>query len=299
MHAQATSNCTSTGTVVARYLQGLNIDEPLAMLRSSATSYYEADARGSGFVLANPELKKSITSLSNSSGTVTNTYAYNSFGNLLSSTGSVVNPFRFTARESDSETGLYFYRARYYDPSTGRFLSEDPIGFDGGVNWYTYTNNEPTLFLDPYGTSTQGALQTARDLANWLRGNNRNIIHIEDAATRDLSETPGMQDIRNQFKDKGCNYDRFLCNDYQYTQFRTTDNLTGQVVGSFCVKFVPVGNGKYLVEAQNTFGLASASRYIGGTNRKNPSVVDILRGRGPLMYPSSIWNTRSQVGFAT
>ena len=150
------------------------------MLRSSTTSYYQADGLGS------------ITSLSSSSGSIVNTYIYDSFGNLNSSTGSVVNPFRFTARESDSETGLYFYRARYYDPSTGRFLSEDPIGFDGGVNWYAYTNNEPVLFLDPYGTSTQGALQTARDLARWLRGSKPNIVHIEDAATRDLSETPGM-----------------------------------------------------------------------------------------------------------
>lgn len=152
------------------------------MLRSSATSYYQADGLGS------------ITSLSNSSGTVVQTYNYygsSSFGSH-SSSGSIVSPFRFTGREYDDPIRLYFYRARYYDPSTGRFLSEDPIGFDGGVNWYAYTNNEPVLFLDPYGTSTQGALQTARDLARWLRGSKPNIVHIEDAATRDLSETPGM-----------------------------------------------------------------------------------------------------------
>ena len=122
------------------------------MLRSSATSYYEADARGSGFVLANPELKKSITSLSNSSGSIVNTYSYNSFGSLLSSTGSVVSPFRFTARESDSETGLYFYRARYYDSSSGRFLSEDPIGFRGlDINLYRFVRNRPTAFTDAAG----------------------------------------------------------------------------------------------------------------------------------------------------
>lgn len=129
----------STGTVVARYLQGLNIDEPLAMLRSSATSYYEADGLGS------------ITSLSNSSGSIVNTYSYNSFGSLLSSTGSVVNPFRFTARESDSESGLYFYRARYYDQSTGRFLSEDPSRINGDIDFYRYSYNSPTNYTDPFG----------------------------------------------------------------------------------------------------------------------------------------------------
>jgi YD repeat-containing protein len=87
----------STGTAVARYSQGLNIDEPLAMLRSSATSYYQADGLGS------------LTSLSNTSGALANTYTYDSFGNLTGSTGSLTNSFRYTGREFDTETGLYFY----------------------------------------------------------------------------------------------------------------------------------------------------------------------------------------------
>ncbi len=135
---QRTFGWTSTGSPVARYLHGLNIDEPLAMLRSSVTSYYEADGLGS------------ITSLSNSSGSIANTYLYDSFGNSTASTGSLTNPFQFTAREHD-ESGLYFYRARYYDPSSGRFLSEDPIRFDGGGNFYLYTGNSPLSWYDPFG----------------------------------------------------------------------------------------------------------------------------------------------------
>jgi RHS repeat-associated protein len=57
----------------------------------------------------------------------------------------------FTAREWDPETGLYYYRARYYDPKGGRFLSEDPIGFGGGVNFYAYVGNGPTNWIDPFG----------------------------------------------------------------------------------------------------------------------------------------------------
>jgi RHS repeat-associated protein len=76
---------------------------------------------------------------------------YDSFGGLTASTGSLVNPFRYTAREFDTETGLYYYRARYYDPAAGRFISQDPIGFDGGVNYYAYTLNNPTDFGDPNG----------------------------------------------------------------------------------------------------------------------------------------------------
>src|SRR6266404_2978415 len=113
----------ASGAVVARYAQGENIDEPLALLRSGSTSFYDADGIGS------------ITSLSNSTGTLVQTYGYDSFGKQITSSGSLTNPFQYTARELDSETGLYFYRARYYDPNVGRFLSEDPSDFDGGINF--------------------------------------------------------------------------------------------------------------------------------------------------------------------
>jgi RHS repeat-associated protein len=129
----------ASGGVVARYEQTQNIDEPLAMLRSSATSYFHADGLGS------------ITSLSNSAGTLANTYTYDSYGNLTASTGSLVNSFQYTGREFDSETGLYYYRARYYDSTAGRFVSNDPIGFYAGVNSYGYANNSPISLLDPLG----------------------------------------------------------------------------------------------------------------------------------------------------
>jgi RHS repeat-associated protein len=66
-----------------------------------------------------------------------------------------VNPFRYTARESDTETGLYYYRARYYDPSSGRFISEDPVGLRGlDVNFYRYVRNQPNHYTDPIGLVT-------------------------------------------------------------------------------------------------------------------------------------------------
>jgi RHS repeat-associated protein len=129
----------SGGVAVARYTQTENIDEPLAMLRSSTTSYYHADGLGS------------VTSLSSSAGSIANTYTYDSFGKLTASTGSLVNPLRYTARESDTETGLYYYRARSYDPAIGRFLSEDPIRSRGGIDFYTYTANSPINLTDPLG----------------------------------------------------------------------------------------------------------------------------------------------------
>ncbi|HXN53633.1 MAG TPA: RHS repeat-associated core domain-containing protein [Candidatus Acidoferrum sp.] len=129
----------SSGAAVARYSQGLHTDEPLAMLRSGATSYYQADGLDS------------VTSLSNAAGALAQTYTFDSFGKQTASSGSLTNPFQYTSREFDVETNLQFSRNRYYDPATGRFLSEDPIGFDGGGNFYAYGQNSPINESDPDG----------------------------------------------------------------------------------------------------------------------------------------------------
>ena len=130
---------SADGSLVALYTHGLNMDEPLAMLRGNTMRYYLADGLGS------------VTSLTDAKGNLTSTYQYDSFGNLTASTGSIFNPFRYTGREFDTETGLYFYRARYYDPSIGRFISEDPIRFRGGINFYCYVKNNPINWIDPFG----------------------------------------------------------------------------------------------------------------------------------------------------
>lgn len=131
----------ATGSALARYTMGPGIDQPLAMLRGGATTYYQADGLGS------------ITSLTDSSGSVAGSHTYDLFGRPLGSSGALVNPFRYTGRELDPETGLYYYRARYYDSENGRFLSEDPIQALGGLNFYEYVNNGPATLVDPSGLS--------------------------------------------------------------------------------------------------------------------------------------------------
>jgi RHS repeat-associated protein len=150
----------SSGTAIARYSQGLNTDEPLAMLRSSATSFYQSDGLGS------------VTSLSSGAGSLAQTYSFDSFGKTTPS-GSLVNPFQYTAREFDSETGLYFNRARYLDPTTGRFLSEDPTGFKAGVNFYPYVTNDPVNQTDPMGFDSDS--QFCRRLLEKIENVRKNI----------------------------------------------------------------------------------------------------------------------------
>jgi len=97
----------------------------------------------------------SVTSLSNAAGALAQTYTYDSFGNVTASSGSLTNPFRYTGRDFDTETNLQFSRARYYDPNAGRFLSEDPMRFKAGINFYQYVKNNAANLADPYGLKVQ------------------------------------------------------------------------------------------------------------------------------------------------
>ena len=138
------------GETTASYLHGPGIDEPLSMNRNNTNYYYHQDGLNS------------VVMLTDASGTPVQQYAYNAYGSpfvygqsgsLLTDSIPIENPYLYTGREYDMESGFYYYRARYYNPQVGRFLSEDPIGFTGGeYNLYRYVGNNPINLSDPTGT---------------------------------------------------------------------------------------------------------------------------------------------------
>jgi len=87
------------------------------------------------------------------SGSVSAQYEYGPFGELLRATSSAasLNPFRFSTKYADAETGLLYYGFRYYNPSTGRWLSRDPVGERGGANLYRVVNDNPIRYVDALG----------------------------------------------------------------------------------------------------------------------------------------------------
>jgi RHS repeat-associated protein len=124
-----------SGTATANLLTG-GIDEVFLRMDSSGTWNLLPDALGSTAALAD------------STGEVQTQYTYDPFGNTTSTGTATGNANEYTGREFD-ETGLYFYRARYYSPAIGRFITEDPIR--SGLNTYVYATNNPTKYVDPFG----------------------------------------------------------------------------------------------------------------------------------------------------
>ena len=132
-----------------RWLHTDAVDEPVGFeiytntsgAGSGAVHEVFADRQGSVITIADPV-----------SGTIKAAYTYDSFGGLAQISGTVQQPYGYTGREFDAESGLYHYRARTYDPATGMFLQSDPIGFAGGdLNTYAYVGNDPFGWGDPSG----------------------------------------------------------------------------------------------------------------------------------------------------
>src|SRR6266850_67223 len=119
----------SDGTTV-EYLNGPGIDNKIRQKGSSSstTYYFTQDHLGS------------TTALTGTTGKLIERISYDGYGN---SAGSTRTRYGYTGRERDPLTGLLYYRARFYDPQLGRFISEDPIGLDGGVDGYAYVENNP------------------------------------------------------------------------------------------------------------------------------------------------------------
>jgi RHS repeat-associated protein len=130
----------TNGTLTARYDYG---DDLLRMDRGSGVYYYLYDGLGS------------TRQLVNMSGTVTDSYGYSAFGEMALHTGSTVNPFLFNAQQFDQASGDYYLRARYYDQSNGRFISQDPFAGSNddpvSLHRYLYANNDPVDRVDPSG----------------------------------------------------------------------------------------------------------------------------------------------------
>jgi RHS repeat-associated protein len=145
--ADVVRDLDGSGNTVADYLNGPGIDNKLRQTASGAVSYFACDHLGT------------TSAIIDASGSLNSTLNYDSFGNVIG--GSASTRYTYTGRELDPDIGFTYYRARWYDPQQGRFISEDPIGFWGGIHLYAYVGNRVPNLIDPLGTERLSYTQHA------------------------------------------------------------------------------------------------------------------------------------------
>jgi RHS repeat-associated protein len=144
----AGNNLFYDGSDVAQELSG---STPVANRIVGGTDEFFNRSDSTGSYSPITDALGSVLALANSSGTIVTQYGYDPFGSTTAAGAGNTNSSQYTGRENDGN-GLYYYRARYYNPTIGRFISQDPAGFNGGgSNLYSYTLNSPTNLRDPGG----------------------------------------------------------------------------------------------------------------------------------------------------
>ena len=208
------------------FTHGPGIDEPLTMTKADGKNYfYHTDGLGS------------IKAITDDSNQTIETYTYKSYGEptIRDYTGAILpksaiaNPCFFTARELDSEAGLYYLRHRYYDWRRGVFIQEDPVGFAGSVNKYIYADNLPITKTDPSGLSS-----LIFDVSDGVL-----LVYTERAPLSSILTFPASNNVTqpnaNPYLPEGHGhipFGTFTVGSYRY---RGTDSNSAYGIGSFYI----------------------------------------------------------------
>lgn len=153
-HDHSIEERDGSGATLRQFVFGVHVDEPLQLLDAGGNRhYYHANSLGS------------VSGVSAEDGRLVERYVYDAYGDTsvfdrqgnLQLNSPVGNLFAYTGRRFDAETGLYYYRARYYSPEQGRFIERDPMGYVDGMGLYEYVRSNPTNLTDPFGTQTKGS----------------------------------------------------------------------------------------------------------------------------------------------
>ena len=257
------------GSLKTRYLRGDVVDQLFAELAYNGSSFTPS------WTLT--DIRGSVRDVINNSAGVVDSINYGAFGNILAGETSSSDRGRYawTGRELDIETGLQYNRARYYDSHAGRWLSQDPLGFNAGdSNLYRYVNNRPTVATDPSGLDVQVMFPSFGDVYTSLnpdeRSNMKAIfkqfydLDLDNAQTKNMNSVAGIRGGQGYY--------------LYHVRFKSNDNK--------CKSFVQFGDMKTYVIQDGNKKLVSTKHVVEGfANIDGLSPIDAHRDLLKVNFP--------------
>ena len=247
----------TNGTAVNRYYRGAN---GIAYADfNGAVSYYQKDAHGD------------VTALADANGSITKNYQFDAFGNELSQSDNDINPFRYCGEYYDAETGTIYLRNRYYDPSSGRFISEDPI--KDGLNWYVYCSNNPIKYVDPSGLvvtiwdrenlSNKDLQQIKKNDKIWNNGNEKEkeIAKISSYNIRKKYLSEGQKLLDNGYVEEKISNDMYMTTSISGTNINVKVDIERIYTEKF--KYVSLDKIDVNIKTSSGFSVNSMKIYSG------------------------------------
>lgn len=200
-----------SGSTVTKYIRGLQL---ISSKKGSNENFYTYNGHGD------------VVQLTNGTGAITKQYSYDAFGVETDKADNDTNPFRYCGEYYDTETDSIYLRARYYRPTAGRFITEDPIR--DGLNWYSYCRNNPIIFIDPLGLVSVGLRDYAGTYSGssveWDESTRTATVSWNDKSFSVLSDSKNNIDGRIQVDDS-LFIQEFGIGDEQMVVY--TDSVTG------------------------------------------------------------------------